>query len=110
MTDYLSSPQQPDNEETRFAPHSNRATASVILGFLGLFLVLSPLEWWREAAILVEIICFVTLIVGLLLGLSALKTLRRGVAIFGIVLNILGLVIFIAHFAIGFYLGYHGLL
>ena len=110
MTDHLSSPYKPSSEETDLPAHSERAVASVVLGLLGLFLVVSPLEWWGGAAILVEIICFLTLIIGLVQGCRALKTLRRGMAILGMVLNILGLVIFIVNFAIGFYLGYHGLL
>ncbi len=110
MTDNLSSPDKPSSEETNLPAHSEKAVASVVLGILGLFVVLAPAEWFGSIGTVLWFTSIPAMIVGLVLGCKALKTWKRGMAIVGMILNILGLAIAIIDFSIGFYLGYHGLL
>lgn len=110
MTDHLSSPNEKSSEETNLPAHSEKAVASVVLGLLGLFVVLAPAEWLGSIGTVLWLTSLPAMIVGLVLGCKALRTWKCGMAIVGMVLNILGLAIAILDFAIGFYLGYHGLL
>lgn len=76
----------------------NYGLAITSLG-LGIF---SLLAW------LLPIIGFPFSVTGLILGITSTSSSKRNFAIAGIVMNAIGLILTIANFAIGFYLGYTG--
>ena len=73
-----------------------KAIASLVLGIVGLFAWLIPL------------IGFPVTIVGLIMGVLSMKSENRGMAIAGLVLNIIFLVVTIVNSAIGAYMGSTG--
>lgn len=73
-----------------------KAIAALVLGIVGLFAWLIPL------------IGFPVTIVGLILGVLGMKSENRGMAIAGVVLNIIFLVVTIVNSAIGAYMGSTG--
>lgn len=73
-----------------------KAIASLVLGIVGVFAWLIPL------------IGFPVAIVGLILGIGVMKSSYRGMAIAGIVLNIIFLVLTIINSASGIYMGATG--
>jgi len=80
------------------APKDSKATASLILGIIGLLFWLFP------------ILGFPVNITGLVLGVKALKGPRRDRAVAGMVISIIGLVLTIINSAIGAYMGAIGVL
>lgn len=75
---------------------SGQATASLVLGLVGL------LAW------LLPIVGLPVTIVGLVMGIKGLRSRKRGLAVAGIVLSIIGLVATIINAAIGAYMGATG--
>lgn len=76
--------------------HSGKATASLVLGIIGLIAWIIPLF---GAPIT---------IVGLVLGSIGMKSSKRGMATAGLVMSIIGLVATLINSAIGAYLGATG--
>jgi len=78
------------------ATKNGKATASLVLGIIGLF------TWF------IPIIGLAVNIVGLVFGIKGLKSLKRGMATAGIVLCIIGLLASVVNASIGAYLGVTG--
>jgi len=76
----------------------SKATASLVLGIIGLIAWFLPL------------IGFPVTITGLVLGIKGMKSIKRDKAVAGVVLCIIGLVATIVNSAIGAFLGALGLL
>jgi len=73
-----------------------KAVASLVLGILGLVLWFIPLFGLPVT------------IIGLVLGIAALKSPRRGMAIAGTVMSVIGLVLSLVNAAFGVYLAMSG--
>ncbi len=78
------------------APGGGKATASVVLGAIGL------LAWF------IPLFGAPITIVGLIMGIKGLKSAKRGRAIVGIVLSVIGLILTVINAGIGAYLGATG--
>jgi hypothetical protein len=78
------------------APGGGKAIASLILGLAGLLFWILP------------ILGLPVTIVGLVLGIKATNSARKGMATAGVVLCIIGLVLSVMNAAIGAYLGVTG--
>lgn len=78
------------------ATKTGKAKASLVLGIIGL------IAWF------IPLVGAPITITGLILGIKGLKSLKRGMAVAGVVLSTIGLVATIANFSIGVYLGVTG--
>ena len=77
---------------------SSKATASLVLGIIGL------IAWF------LPIVGFPVTIVGLVLGIKGMKSIKRDRAVAGVVLSIIGLVATVINSALGAIMGALGIL